>query len=73
MAGKDRGAELLRRVRGAAWTGPLSPAAPVLRQCMQAAVKAERAGTVAREQQRAAGNRMAGPPRQVPPSGSAAS
>jgi hypothetical protein len=77
MAGKDRGAELPRRVRGAAWTGPLSPAAPVLspglRQCMQAAVKAERADTVAREQQRAAGNRMAGPPRQVPPSGSAAS
>jgi hypothetical protein len=77
MAGKDRGAELPRRVRGAAWTGPLSPAAPVLspglRQCMQAAVKAERADAVAREQQRAAGDRPAEPPRRTPPSGPAAS
>ena len=77
MAGKDRGAELPRRIRGAAWTGPLSPAAPGLspglRQCMQAAVKAERAGAVAREQQRAAGNRTAEPPRRTPRSGPAAS
>ena len=67
MAGKDRGAELPRRIRGAAWTGSLSSAAPVLspglRQCMQAAVKAERADAVAREQQRTAGNRTAEPPR----------
>jgi hypothetical protein len=77
MAGKDRGAELPRRIRGAAWTGPLSPAAPELspglRQCMQAAVKAERADALAREQQRAAGNRTAEPPRRTPRSGPAAS
>lgn len=77
MAGKDRGTGLPRRVRGAAWTGPLSSAAPVLspglRQCMQAAVKAERADAVAREQQRAGGKRTAEPPRQVPPSAPAAS
>ena len=77
MAGKDRGAELPRRIRGAAWTGSLSSAAPVLspglRQCMQAAVKAERADAVAREQQRAAGNRTAESPRRTPRSGPAAS
>src|SRR5690242_4534646 len=77
MASKDRGAELPRRIRGAAWTGPLSPAAPELspglRQCMQAAVKAERADALAREQQRAAGNRTAEPPRRTPRSGPAAS
>jgi hypothetical protein len=77
MAGKDRGTELPHRVRGTAWTGPLSPAAsvlsPGLRQCMQAAVTAERAGAVVRDQQRAAGNRTAEPPHRPPPSGSAAS
>ena len=77
MAGKDRGAELPRRIRGAAWTGPLSPAAPELspglRQCMQAAVKAERADALAREQQCAAGNRTAEPPHRTPRSGPAAS
>ena len=76
MAGKDRGTELPHRVRGTAWTGPLSPAAPVLapglRQCMQAAVTAERAGAVVRDQQRATGNRTAESPRRPPPSGSAA-
>ena len=77
MAGKDRGAELPRRIRGAAWTGPLSPAAPGLspglRQRMQAAVKAERADALARERQRAAGNRTAEPPYRTPRSGPAAS
>ena len=74
MAGKDRGTELPHRIRGAAWTGPLSPVAPVvpvlspqLRQCMQEAVKAERAEAVAREQQRGAGNRTAEAPRRVLP------
>jgi hypothetical protein len=77
MAGKDRGTELPRRIRGAAWTGPLSPVAPVLspelRQCMRAVVKAERADAAARDQDRAAGNRTAGPPWRVAPSGPAAS
>jgi hypothetical protein len=81
MAGKDRGPELPRRIRGAARTEPLSPAAPVvpvlsqgLRQRMQAAVKAERADAAVRDQERgAAGNRAAGPPRRTPPSGPAAS
>lgn len=77
MAGKDRGTELPHRIRGAAWTGPLSPVIPVLspelRQCMQAAVQAERAEAVAREQERAAGDRAAEPPRRVPPSTAAAS
>lgn len=80
MAGKDRGAELPRRIRGAAWTGSLSPVAPSapvlspeLRQCMRAAVQAERAEAVVREQARRAGNRTAEPPRRVPPSASAAS
>src|SRR5690348_161812 len=77
MAGKDRGAELPRRIRGAAWTGSLSPAAPELspglRQCMQAAVKAERADALAREQHRAAGTRTAEQPRRTPRSGPAAS
>ena len=85
MAGKDRGTELPHRIRGAAWTGPLWPVAPVipvlspeLRQCMQAAVQAERAEAVAREQERAAGDRAVGdraaePPRRVPPSTAAAS
>jgi hypothetical protein len=77
MAGKDRGTELPHRIRGAAWTGALSPVVPVLspelRQCMQAAVKAERADAVAREQGRGAGNRTAEPPRRVLPSTSAAS
>jgi hypothetical protein len=45
---------------------------PELRQCMQAAVTAERAGAVVRDQQRAAGNRTAEPPSRPPPSGSAA-
>ena len=40
---------------------------------MRAAVKAERAEAVAREHERQAGNRMAEPPRRVPPSMSAAS
>lgn len=68
MAGTDRGTELPRRIRGAAWTGPLSPVAPVgpalspeLRQRMQAAVWAERTGAVARGPERGAGNRTAGP------------
>src|SRR5690348_18509233 len=77
MASKDRGAELPRRIRGAAWTGPLSPAAPELspglRQCLQAAVKAERADALARAQQRAAGHRTAAPPRRTPRAGPAAS
>jgi hypothetical protein len=77
MAGKDRGAELPRRIRGAAWTGPLSPVIPVLspelRQRMQAAVKAERAEAVAREQERAARDQAAEPPRRVPPSTAGAS
>ena len=80
MAGKDRGTELPHRIRGAAWAGPLSPVAPVmpvlspeLRQRMQAAVKAELAEAVAREQERAAGDRTAEPPRRIPPSTSAAS
>ena len=80
MAGKDRGTELPHRIRGAAWMGPLSPVAPVvpvlspqLRQCMQEAVKAERAEAVAREQERGARNRTAEPPRRVLPSTSAAS
>lgn len=76
MAGRDRGTELPHRIRGTAWTGPLSPVVPVLspelRQCMQAAVQAERAEAVAREQERGAGNRTAEPPRRVPPSTSAA-
>jgi hypothetical protein len=79
MAGKDRGTELPRRIRGTAWTGPPTPAAPVapvpspeLRQRMRAAVQAERAEAIARERERAAGNRTTGPPRQVPPSTSAA-
>jgi hypothetical protein len=80
MAGKDRGTELPRRIRGAAWTEPLLSAAPgvpvlspELRQCMQAAVTAERADAVTREQQRGAGNRTAEPPRRVPPSMSSVS
>ena len=40
---------------------------------MRAAVKAERVDAVAREQQRAAGNRIAEPPRRTPPSAPAAS
>src|SRR4029453_1012580 len=79
MAGKDRGTELPPRIRGTAWTGPLSPVAPVipvpsseLRQRMQAAVQAERAEAIAREQERRAGNQTPGPPRRVPPSPSAA-
>ncbi len=76
MAGKDRGTELPHRIRGTAWTGPLSPVAPVLspelRQCMQAAVKAERAETIARIQEGGAGNRTAEPSQRVPPSTSAA-
>ena len=70
MAGKDRGMELPHRIRSAAWAGPLSPAVPVLspelRHHMQAAVTAERAKAVAREQERAAG-----PVRRVLLSGSA--
>lgn len=79
MAGKDRGTELPHRIRGTAWTGPLSPVAPVipvpsseLRQRMQAAVQAERAEAIAREQERRAGNQTTEPPRRVPPSTSAA-
>ena len=75
MAGKDRGMELPHRVRGAAGAGPLSPAAPVLspelRHHMQAAVVAERAKAVAREQECAAGHHAAGPLRRVLLSGSA--
>ena len=75
MAGKDRGMELPHRIRGAAWAGPLSPAVPVLspklRHHMQAAVTAERAKAVAREQERAAGHHAAGPLRRVLLSGSA--
>ena len=75
MAGKVRGMELPHRIRGAAWAGPLSPAVPVLspevRHHMQAAVTAERAKAVAREQERAAGHHAAGPVRQVLLSGSA--
>jgi hypothetical protein len=79
MAGKDRGTELPHRIRGTAWPRPLSPVAPVipvpspeLRQRMRAAVQAERAEAIAREQERAAGNRTTEPPRQVLPSSSAA-
>jgi hypothetical protein len=48
LADNDRGTELPRRIRGAAWTGPIPPVTPVvlsgeLRQRMQAAVEAERA------------------------------
>jgi hypothetical protein len=75
MAGKDRGMELPHRIRSAARAGPLSPAAPVLspelRHHMQAAVTAERAKAVAREQERAAGHHAAGPVRRVLLSGSA--
>ena len=75
MAGKDRGMELPHRIRSAAWAGPLSPAVPVLspelRHHMQAAVTAERAKAVAREQERAAGHHAAGPVRRVLLSGSA--
>ena len=72
MAGKDRGTELPHRVRGTAWTAPFSPVAqvtpvlsPELRQCMQAAVKAERAGSGGAHmgQERRAGNRTAEPSR----------
>ena len=79
MAGKDRGPELPRRIRGTAWTEPLSPDAPVvpvapaeLRRRMQEAVTAERADAVFREQERSAGNRAAEPPWRVPPPASAA-
>ncbi len=76
MPGKDLSTELPHRIRGAAWTGPLSPVVPVLspelRQRMQAAVKAERAEAVARGQGRRAGNRTAEPHRRVPPSTSPA-
>ena len=75
MAGKDRGTELPHRIRGAAWAGPLSPAVPVLspelRHHMKAAVTAERAKAIAREQERAAGHHAAGPVRRVLLSGSA--
>lgn len=75
MTGKDRGMELPHRIRSAAWAGPLSPVAPVLspelRHHMQAAVTAERAKAVAREQERAAGHHAAGPVRRVLLSGSA--
>lgn len=80
MAGKDRGPELPRRIRGMAWAEPLSPDAPTvpvvspeLRRRMQAAVTAERAVAVAREQERGAGRRTAGSPGWVPPSASVAS
>jgi hypothetical protein len=75
MAAKDRGVELPHRIRSAAWAGPLSPVVPVLspelRHHMQAAVTAERAKAVAREQERAAGHHTAGPLRRVLLSGSA--
>jgi hypothetical protein len=83
MAGKDRGAELPRRVPGTAPAGPPSPAPPVppvapvlpeeLRQRMLAAVMAERAEAAAREQERAAQDRTADPPRRVRPPEPAAS
>jgi hypothetical protein len=68
LAGNDRGAELPRRIRGAAWAGPVPPVQPValsgeLRQHMQAAVQAERA----------AAGRTATVPRGVLPPGSAVS
>ena len=76
MAGTERGAELPRRVP----TGPSSPApsaAPTLseelRQRMLAAVKAERAEAAAREQERAAGDRMTELPRLARPPESATS
>ncbi|HTQ92012.1 MAG TPA: hypothetical protein VMK84_21205 [Streptosporangiaceae bacterium] len=63
MADNDRGAELPRRIRGAAWAGPVPPVALValsreLRQHMQAAVEAERA---------AAGRAATVPGRVLPP------
>jgi len=71
MAGKDRDAELPRRVRGPGRAGPLSPATPVLpeelRQRMRAAVQAERAQAAAREQQCAAVDRTTELPRRVRP------
>jgi hypothetical protein len=74
MAGTDRGAELPRRVPGAAPAGPSSPvssAAPTLteelRQRMLAVVKAERAEAAAREQERAAENRTTELPQRVRP------
>ena len=74
MAGTDRGAELPRRVPGAAPAGPSSPvssAAPTLteelRQRMLAAVKAERAEAAAREQERVAENRTTELPQRVRP------
>ena len=77
MAGKDRGAELPRRVPGTAPAGPPSPVPPVLpeelRQRMLAAVTAERTEAAAREQERAAGDQTTGPPRRVRPPESAAS
>jgi len=75
MAGKDRGAELPRRVPGAAPAGPPSPPAlsEELRQRMLAAVQAERAEAAARKQERAAGDRTTGLPRRVSPPESAAS
>jgi hypothetical protein len=80
MAGKDRGAELPRRVRGAAPAGPPSPVPPTapalseeLRQRILAAVKAERAEAAAREQERTAEDRTTELPRCVRPSESATS
>ena len=76
MAGKDRGAELPRRVPGTAPAGPPSPVPPVLpeelRMRMLAAVTAERTEAAAREQERAAEDQTTGPPRRVRPPESAA-
>jgi hypothetical protein len=76
MAGKDRDAELPRRVRDRGRAGPLSPAAPVLteelRQRMRAAVQAERAQAAAREQEHAARDRTSELPRRARPPESAA-
>ena len=73
MAGEDCGVGLPRRTPGVAWTGSRSsftPVIPVLspevRQCIQAAVEAERAQIAARRQERAVGDLPTDPPGWVP-------